>query len=90
MKRKLNNKGFAISTILYGLLVLVILIIMLIFQIMRTNNNNSKDLGKTIQEEFAIKRIQKYCKSNCDSTDSTKLSDCLNKTTLSDASASCP
>lgn len=83
MKRKLNNKGFAISTILYGLLVLVILIIMLIFQIMRTSNNNSKDLGKTIQEEFEIKR---YCKSNCDST---KLSDCLKKTTLDEAEAIC-
>ena len=86
MKRKLNNKGFAISTILYGLFILVILITMLIFQIMRTNNNNSKDLGKTIQEEFAIKRIQKHCKSNCDSTN---LSDCLGKTTLNKASESC-
>lgn len=84
MKRKLNNKGFAISTILYGLFILVILITMLIFQIMRTNNNNSKDLGKTIQEEFAIKR---YCKSNCDSTN---LSKCLDKTTLSDAKLICP
>lgn len=49
---KLNNKGFAISTVLYGLLALVILIIMLIFQVMRTSNNNSKALGQSITEEL--------------------------------------
>lgn len=49
---KLNNKGFAISTVLYGLLALLILIVMLIFQIMRTGSNNSKELGETVQQEL--------------------------------------
>ena len=47
--KKINNKGFAISTILYGLLALLIIILMLIFQIMRTNNNNSKELSQSIK-----------------------------------------
>lgn len=47
---KLNNKGFAISTILYGLLALLIMILMLTFEIMRTSNNNSKDLSEKINE----------------------------------------
>ena len=45
---KLNNKGFAISTILYGLLALLIMILMITFEIMRTGNNNSKDLSNQI------------------------------------------
>ena len=41
MKRnKLNNRGFAISTALYGLLTLTILILVLIFQVNRTGSNN--------------------------------------------------
>ena len=47
---KLNNKGFAISTILYGLLALLILILMLTFEIMRTGSNNSKDLGSKVYD----------------------------------------
>ena len=47
---KLNNKGFAISTILYGLLTLLIMILMLTFEIMRTGNNNNKDLSDKIKD----------------------------------------
>lgn len=53
MKRnKLNNRGFAISTALYGLLTLTILILVLIFQVNRTGSNNSKELGEQIQAEL--------------------------------------
>ena len=40
---KLNNKGFAISTILYGLLSLLIMVLMMTFQAMRSNNINKND-----------------------------------------------
>lgn len=72
---KLNNKGFAISTVLYGLLALVILIIMLIFQVMRTSNNNSKALGQSITEELNACRNQRICAdSECEYND---LNECL-------------
>lgn len=80
---KLNNKGFAISTVLYGLLALVILIIMLIFQVMRTSNNNSKALGQSITEELNDCRkervlYQQMCAdSNCKEYDD--LNKCLKK-----------
>ena len=57
MKRnKLNNRGFAISTALYGLLTLTILILVLIFQVNRTGSNNSKELGEQIQAELDVCR----------------------------------
>ena len=49
---KINNKGFAISTLLYGLLTLGVMLIMFIFQIMLTSHNNSNDLSKYIQSEL--------------------------------------
>ena len=53
MKRnKLNNRGFAISTALYGLLTLTILILVLIFQVNRTGSNNSKKLGEEISHQL--------------------------------------
>ena len=73
MKRnKLNNRGFAISTALYGLLTLTILILVLIFQVNRTGSNNSKELGEQIQAELdkrngCIKK-RKECGNSQDST----------------------
>lgn len=75
MKRnKLNNRGFAISTALYGLLTLTILILVLILQINRTGSNNSKELGEQIQKELDCKNEYIKCvkdnagnKSNCES-----------------------
>ena len=49
---KINNRGFAISTLLYGLLTLGVMLIMFIFQIMLTSHNNSNDLSKYIQSEL--------------------------------------
>lgn len=71
---KLNNKGFAISTILYGLLALLILIVMLIFQVMRTNNNNSKELGASVQNDLEVCRAERKRYSNCNGvcTDESK------------------
>ena len=71
---KLNNKGFAISTILYGLLALVVLILMLIFAVMRTSNNNSKELGESINAELTACRDERLKYNFClfDSTCSEK------------------
>lgn len=69
MKRnKLNNRGFAISTALYGLLTLTILILVLIFQVNRTGSNNSKELGEQIQDELDICRKERitYSKTKTD------------------------
>lgn len=43
-----NNKGFAISTILYGLLSLAIIILMLIFGIMKTNKDYNQELSDSV------------------------------------------
>ena len=41
--KKLNNKGFAISTMLYGLLVVLILLITLLMGTMAFNRKNSRE-----------------------------------------------
>ena len=65
MSMKLNNKGFAISTILYGLLALLILIVMLIFQIMRATNNNNKELSESINKELDMCREYRIKYNGC-------------------------
>lgn len=81
MKRnKLNNRGFAISTALYGLLTLTILILVLIFQVNRTGSNNSKELGEQIQAELDCITQKKECENNQGSTNCTvEYSKCLDK-----------
>lgn len=49
---KLNNKGFAVSTILYGILSLTILILLLIFAIMKSSKDMNQDLSKSIEENL--------------------------------------
>lgn len=49
---KLNNKGFAISTLLYGLIVIIVLIAALIVNIMAFNRSESKDLVDTVTTEL--------------------------------------
>ena len=56
---ELNNKGFAISSVLYGLLAVLILILMLIFAVMRSSNNNSKELGESIDSELSACRQER-------------------------------
>ena len=50
--KKLNNKGFAISTMLYSLLIMVFLIIALLMGIMSANRQNNKTLINTIEDEL--------------------------------------
>ena len=45
---KLNNKGFAVSTILYGLLALIILILLMLFGIMKSSKDQNEDLVENL------------------------------------------
>lgn len=61
---KLNNKGFAISSVLYGLLAVLILILMLIFAIMRSSSNNSKELATAIEKQVNACRTERIVYNN--------------------------
>ena len=50
--KKMNNKGFAITTLLYGLLLVAFLVITLLMSIMSTNRKNTSTLIKKIEEEL--------------------------------------
>lgn len=49
---KLNNKGFAFSTILYGLMIMGIMIILLVMSAMQTNRSMNKYLVEQIEDEL--------------------------------------
>lgn len=47
---KIDNKGFAVSTILYGILSLTILILMIIFGVMKSSKEMNEDLVESLEE----------------------------------------
>ena len=49
---KLNNKGFAISTVIYGLAIMGILLVAIIMATMAATRSNSRQLAKSIEEEL--------------------------------------
>lgn len=50
--KKMNNKGFAASTLLYGLMLVGFLVVSLLMSIMATNRKNTSMLVKKIEEEL--------------------------------------
>lgn len=50
--KKLNEKGFAVSTLLYGLMLVAFLVVSLLMSIMSTNRKNTNTLVKKIEEEL--------------------------------------
>ena len=50
--KKMNNKGFAISTLLYGLMLVAFLVVSLLISIMSTNRKNTSTLIRKIEEEL--------------------------------------
>ena len=48
----LNNKGFAVSTILYGLLIIIMIIVTLLFSIAQQNRENTSSLVDKIEEDL--------------------------------------
>lgn len=49
---RLNNKGFAISTLLYSMIILVMMIVMIMLSIMATTRKTTKELSETIEQEL--------------------------------------
>ena len=50
--RKLNNKGFAISTLIYGLAIMGIMIVAILMATMAQTRSNTRTLVKTIEEDL--------------------------------------
>ena len=48
----MNNKGFAISTLLYGLSILGLLLIVLLMSTVTSNRINTRELVKQIEEDL--------------------------------------
>ena len=64
---KLDNKGFAFSSILYGLSIMGIMIILLIMSTMHTNRKTNKEFVQNIEEElnrFSLTSTIFYAKSD--------------------------
>lgn len=55
---KLNNKGFAISTMLYGLLVLVVMIVALLMNTLAFTRKNSSSFALEIRDELQKKKLE--------------------------------
>ncbi len=70
--KKLNNKGFAISTMLYGILTMIILILMLLLNIMRSSYNKENIatsdityyMNKCISKQVSLENCYKKYDAN--------------------------
>ena len=51
--RKLNNKGFAITTVVYGLSIMGIMLIAIIMGVISANREHNRTLAKSISEELS-------------------------------------
>lgn len=49
---KLDNKGFAVSTILYGILSITIIILMLIFATLKSSHDINVDLVTSVEDRL--------------------------------------
>ena len=49
---KKNNKGFAISTVIYGLSIMGILLVAIMMATMSSNRTHTSQLAKSIEEEL--------------------------------------
>ena len=57
----MNNKGFAITTIVYGIVILIVLLSFSIITIMKINYLNQKDLIKETNEKLNQCLIEERC-----------------------------
>ena len=58
--KKLNNKGFAISTMLYGLLIIILLVVAMILSTMAFSRKNSREFTEKIVDE--LEQTKPICK----------------------------
>ena len=49
-----NNKGFAITTVIYGLSIMGLLLVAIMMATMSTNRTNSRELSKSIEDELNL------------------------------------
>ena len=52
----LNNKGFAISTMLYGLLIVIVLIVSLLMSTISFTRKTSKEFNETIVDQLEARK----------------------------------
>lgn len=57
----MNNKGFAITTIVYGIVILIALLAFSIITIMKNNYLNQKDLINDTNQKLNKCLIEKRC-----------------------------
>ncbi len=80
---KLNNKGFAVSTILYGTLSLIIIILMLIFGIMKSSKDTNQELVKSVEDKMnkcaLSEAILEECYLNGGKCDAREYNNCIGK-----------
>ena len=50
--RKLNNRGFAISTLLYGLMIMSLLVVLALFGNLSTNRHNTVTFVDKVEDEL--------------------------------------
>lgn len=70
---KLNNKGFAVSTLLYGVLTMIVLILLLILNIQRSNYNKENkttdeikgNMNKCISKQILLEKCYEKANVNC-------------------------
>ena len=60
--KKLNNKGFAISTMLYGLLIIILLVVAVILSTMAFSRKNSREFTEKIVNR--LEQIKSYTYNN--------------------------
>ena len=49
----MNNKGFAVSTILYGLSIMGFLIVLVLIGLMASSRSNTRDFVQQVEDEFS-------------------------------------
>lgn len=73
---KLDNKGFAFSTMLYGVLAVIVVVLTLVFSILKSTKDETfyyssvieETLNKCIEEEIALENCYTSGINNCDPT----------------------
>ena len=82
---KLDNKGFAASTILYGSLTITLVLLLMILAIMKANNETNRNIAKQVENHLnkcinmdIILQECKLSKSTC-KEELGDYQDCLNQ-----------